>query len=373
MNSEHSDDLPLSGVRVVDFSTLAPGPLATLMLAGAGADVIKIERPHDGEDLRRFAPLRDGESANFALLNKGKRSVALDLKDPDARGELEELIRDADVLVEQFRPGVMRRLKLDYASVRAINPSIIYCSITGYGQSGERAQRAGHDLNYLADTGMLALSGDADGSPVIPPVLIADLAGGSYPAVINILLALHQRERTGVGSQLDISMTDNLFPLMFWALGEHIAGGAVPEHGSGWCTGGTPRYRVYATGDAGYVAVAALEQRFWTTFCEVVDMPDELRDDSQDPAATATYIEVTIAARTTEHWRDVFASADCCCNVLRSLEQVLSDRHYVERGVFAGRLKFAGTTVGALPLPIVAQFCRDEVLAAPGVGERSEP
>ncbi|MDH3451949.1 MAG: CoA transferase, partial [Gammaproteobacteria bacterium] len=326
MNHDTDDQLPLSGVRVVDFSTLLPGPLATLLMAEAGAEVIKIERPGNGEDLRAFAPFRNGESVNFALLNKGKRSVALDLKDPAGREELEELIRGADVLVEQFRPGVMRRLKLDYASVSAINPGIVYCSITGYGQTGERAQRAGHDLNYLADTGMLALSGDAHGRPVNPPALIADIAGGSYPAVMNILLALRRRERTGVGSQLDISMTDNLFPLMFWALGEHLAGNAVPERGSGWCTGGSPRYRVYATSDEGFVAVAALEERFWTKFCDVVEMPQALRDDLHDRPATTQWIATAIAARSTAHWRDSFAGADCCCNVMRSLEEVLSDR-----------------------------------------------
>lgn len=369
MSSDDNDHLPLSGVRVIDFSTLLPGPLATLLLADAGAEVVKIERPGDGEDLRGFAPSYNGEGVNFALLNRGKRSVALDLKDPGTRGELEELLRSADVLVEQFRPRVMQRLKLDYASVQAINPGIVYCSITGYGQLGERAQRAGHDLNYLADTGMLALGGDAQGVPVNPPALIADIAGGSYPAVMNILLALRKSERTGIGSQLDISMTDNLFPLMFWALGENIAGNSIPEHGSGWCTGGSPRYRVYATNDAGHVAVAALEDRFWKKFGDAVGLPQELRDDLRDPSATAAWIAAAISARTTDHWRDKFADADCCCNIVRSLEEVLHDGHYAERGVFARRLKFAGGTVNALPLPIVPQFCRDEILGAPAVGE----
>jgi len=369
MSNEDNDQLPLSGVRVIDFSTLLPGPLATLLLAEAGAEVVKIERPGVGEDLRGFAPSYNGEGVNFALLNRGKRSMALDLKDPDARGDLETLLRSADVLVEQFRPGVMQRLKLDYASVQAINPRIVYCSITGYGQSGERAQRAGHDLNYLADTGMLALGGDAHGAPVIPPALIADIAGGSYPAVMNILLALRKSERTGIGCQLDISMTDNLFPLMFWALGENIASNSIPERGAGWCTGGSARYQVYATSDAGYVAVAALEDRFWTKFGEAVDLPQELRDDSRDPTATAAWIAAAILARSTDYWRDRFADADCCCNIVRSLEEVLKDGHYAERAVFARRLKFAGGTVNALPLPLVPQFCRDEILGAPAVGE----
>lgn len=371
MNDDR-DELPLTGVRVLDFSTLLPGPLATLLLAEAGAEVIKVERPGSGDDMREFPPLRNGKSVNFALLNKGKQSVAIDLKDPDSRGELEQLIASADVLVEQFRPGVMARLRLDYASVRAINPGIVYCSITGYGQTGERAQRAGHDLNYLADTGMLALGGDAQGRPINPPALIADVAGGSYPAVMNILLALRKRERSGVGSQLDISMTDNLFPLMFWALGEHLANHAIPERGSAWCTGGSARYRMYATSDAEFVAVAALEQRFWATFCDVVEMPESLRNDSRDPRATIQWIETAIAAGTAAHWRDVFADADCCCNMMRSLAEVLGDKHYNERGVFAGRMKFDNATIQALPLPLVPQFCRNEVLPAPAVGDEQE-
>jgi len=353
----------------VDFSTLLPGPLATLLLAEAGAEVIKIERPGSGEDMRGFAPFRDGEAVNFALLNRGKRSVALDLKDPGSRAELEGLLRDADVLVEQFRPGVMQRLRLDYASVQSINPRIVYCSITGYGQSGARANRAGHDLNYLADTGMLALSGDAQGAPVNPPALIADIAGGSYPAVMNILLALRKRDLTGTGSRLDISMTDNLFPLMFWALAESIAGNAVPERGTGWCTGGSPRYRIYSTADGGHVAVAALEDRFWSTFCAVVELPAALRDDHHDPVATAAWIADAIAAKPARHWAAVFEQADCCCNVVRSLQDVMHDAHYAERGVFARRLRLGTASVSALPVPLVAAFCNVETRPAPGLDE----
>src|SRR5215207_11689014 len=194
---------PLSGVLVLDFTTLLPGPLATLMLAEAGAEVVKVERP-GGEETRKYPPRWENQSAAFALLNRGKRSVVLDLKDAAAREKLLPLMRRADVLVEQFRPGVMARLGLGYDAVRAVNPRIVYCSISGYGQAGPRSQEAGHDISYQARTGLLSLSPGTTGSPSVPPALVADIAGGSFPAVINILLALRRRDLTGEGCRIDV-------------------------------------------------------------------------------------------------------------------------------------------------------------------------
>src|SRR5262245_47228615 len=189
---------PLEGLLVLDFSTLLPGPLATLILAEAGAEVIKIERP-GGDEMRAWEPRWGSQSVNFALLNRGKKSIVVDLKDAHHREQLKPLMTRADVLVEQFRPGVMARLGLDYASVSAINPRIIYSSITGYGQTGPRRSVAAHDVNYMADSGLLSLSMGPPSHPVLPPALIADIAGGAYPAVMNIMLALRERDRTGRG------------------------------------------------------------------------------------------------------------------------------------------------------------------------------
>ena len=201
---------PLSGLLVLDFTTLLPGPLASLMLAEAGAEVIKIERP-DGEDMRRFAPAIDGESAPFAMLNRGKQCLTLDLKSEADRAKLTPLLKRADILIEQFRPGVMGRLALGYDEVRALNPRLIYCSISGYGQSGPRADEAGHDINYIGNTGLLDLQPGPIERPVVPPMLVADIAGGSFPAVINILLALRLRDQSGQGCHLDIAMSDAMF------------------------------------------------------------------------------------------------------------------------------------------------------------------
>src|SRR5215218_1618782 len=195
--------LPLEGLLVVDFSTLLPGPLATLMLAEAGAEVVKVEKP-GGDEMRQFPPALGVGSAPYAALNGAKKSIVVDLKSAAGRRSLEPLLARADILVEQFRPGVMERLGLGYEAVKRINPRVIYCSISGYGQAGPRAQDAGHDLNYQAVTGLLSLSPGTPAAPTMPPSLVADIAGGTLPTVLNIVLALRQRDRTGEGCRLDI-------------------------------------------------------------------------------------------------------------------------------------------------------------------------
>src|SRR3954462_5383678 len=273
---------PLKGIRVLDFSTLLPGPLATLVLAEAGAEVIKIERPGRGDEMRAYTPKFGTDSVNFAMLNRGKRSIALDLKDKAALARLQPLLETADVVVEQFRPGVMDRLGLGYESLTKINPRIVYCAITGYGQHGPRADVAAHDLNYVAEAGMLGLTRSAEGAPVLPAALVADIAGGTYPAVVNILLALRERDATGAGCKLDIAMADNLFTLMYWGLGNGLAAGEWPRPGGELVTGGSPRYNIYRTRDGRFLAAAPLEQKFWETFCELLNVPVELRDDTRD-------------------------------------------------------------------------------------------
>lgn len=348
---------PLEGVLVVDFSTLLPGPMASLLLAEAGAEVVKIERPGSGDEMRGYAPHWGAESVNFALLNRGKKSLALDLKDEAGRKRLEPLIARADVLIEQFRPGVMARLGLDYEAVRAVNPGLVYCSITGYGQHGPKRDAAGHDLNYIGDTGLLSLSpGDAE-APVVPPVLIADIAGGAYPAVMNILLALRERERSGTGTRLDIAMTDNLFPLMYWALGNAFGHDTWPVAGGELVTGGSPRYRLYPTADGRLVAAAPLEDRFWASFTEAIGLDEALRDDRNAPEATAARVAEIIAARPASHWEGVLAAADCCATVVRTVREALDDPHFRARGLFrAGLANEDGETIPALPVPIVPEL-----------------
>ena len=346
---------PLKGVLVLDFTTLLPGPLAALMLAEAGAEVIKIERP-GGEDMRRFPPLVDGESAVYAMLNRGKQVRHLDLKRETDRERLKPLIARADIVIEQFRPGVMARLGLGYDAMRVINPGIIYCSISGYGQSGPRAQEAGHDINYIGATGLLDLQPGPPQAPVVPPALIADIGGGALPAVINILLALRARDQSGEGAYIDIAMTDAMFTFGWYALALGLAGGRFPKPGELPLAGGSPRYRLYAARDGKLVACGALEQKFWEAFCAAIGLAPDMVDDRLNPQATAEAVAAIIGTRSGEDWRPVFAEADCCTTIVAPLEDALRDPHFVERGLFAHRLKIGDKDITALPVPVDPQF-----------------
>lgn len=347
---------PLEGIRVLDFSTLLPGPMATLVMAEAGAEVIKIERPGRGDEMRSYEPKFGDDSVNFALLNRGKRSIAVDLKQPAAIDKLHELVRSADIVVEQFRPGVMDRLGLGYDALSAINEKIIYCSITGFGQTGPYADVASHDLNYLAETGMLGLSAGADGAPVLPPALIADIAGGTYPALVNILLALRQRDSSGKGCKLDIAMADNLFTFLYWALGSGQVAGSWPKPGGELVTGGSPRYQVYRTQDNRFIAAAPLEEKFWINFLAAIGAPETLRDDSKDPETVKAQIQQIIGTQTAEHWRAQFAGKDVCCAVVASLKDAMQHPHFRERGLFSRELTNGDARITALPVPVHPQF-----------------
>jgi len=348
--------LPLSGLLVLDFSTLLPGPLATLMLAEAGAEVIKIERP-GGETMRDIPPAWDGGGAAFAMLNRGKTGLVLDLKQESDRGRLAPLLARADILVEQFRPGVMAELGLGYDAMRKINPRIVYCSISGYGQNGPRAGEAGHDINYIGATGLLALQPGPLAHPVVPPALTADIGGGSFPALINILLALRQRDLTGEGCHLDIAMTDAMFTFAWYALVIGAVTRRYPGAGELSFAGGSPRYALYPTKDGRLVACGALEPKFWHAFCGTIDLAAPLRDEHADAAATRAAIAEIVAGRTADEWRPLFAAADCCVTIVASLEEALRDPHFVARGLFAHRVAGAsGATIPALPLPLAPEF-----------------
>jgi alpha-methylacyl-CoA racemase len=364
----------LHGIRVLDFSTLLPGPLATLLMAEAGAEVIKIERPAGGDDMRAYEPQLEVGGASmglpFALLNRGKRSLALDLKSPQAADTLRPLLEQSDVVVEQFRPGVMARLGLDWESLQRINPRLILCSITGYGQRGPKALVAAHDLNYLADTGLLSLVADGTGSPALPPALIADIGGGAYPALINVLLALRQRDATGCGVHLDVSMSDNLFPLEFFALAQGWSGQGWPRANQGLTTGGSPRYGVYRCADDRFLAAAPLEQKFWDNLCAAIDLPERWRDDRRDPAGTRAAVAACIARRTSAEWAARLAGLDVCCNVVASVEEASRDPHFAARGLFERRVAAGQTALPALPVPIDAAVRTPALLAAaPPLGE----
>jgi crotonobetainyl-CoA:carnitine CoA-transferase CaiB-like acyl-CoA transferase len=347
---------PLSGLLVLDFSTLLPGPLASLMLAEAGAEVIKIERP-GGEEMRTFAPMWEGESAAFGLLNRGKNVVTVDLKTAEGRAQLRPLLARADILLEQFRPGVMDRLGLGFEALHKDYPRLIYCSISGYGASGPRAGEAGHDINYIGNTGLLDLQPGPITSPVVPPMLAADIAGGTFPAVINILLALRARDQTGKGVHLDIAMTDAMFTFAWNALAIGHARGQFPASGEMRLVGASPRYQLYPTKDGKLVACGALEDKFWAAFTAAIGLAREFADDEKDAGATKAAVAKIIASRSADDWRPVLAKADCCVTIVAPLTEALRDPHFVERGLFAHHYEAqSGGTMPALPVPIASVF-----------------
>ncbi|GAB3883265.1 CaiB/BaiF CoA transferase family protein [Terrabacter terrigena] len=316
--------LPLAGINVLDLSTLLPGPLATLLLADAGADVVKLERPGRGDEMRSYEPRFGEASANYAVLNRGKRAYAVDFKDPAQRDRVLALAAEADVVVEQFRPGVADRLGLGYEQVRAVNPDVVYCSITGYGPDGPHSQRAGHDLNYLAESGLLGVVTDSTGSPSLPISVLADIAGGTYPAVVNILLALRQRDSTGKGSHLHVSMAGNLQVLAYGYFASYQAGGGWPRPSAELLTGGSPRYQVYRTADDRHVACAALEPKFWDRLVELVGLDPKFHDDAGQEQAVTDALADRFAAETSEHWRSVLRGEDVCTVVVATWDEAVA-------------------------------------------------
>lgn len=316
--------LPLSDLRVLDLSTLLPGPLATEMLADAGADVVKLERPEVGDEMRSYHPRHGEASANYAILNRGKTAYGVDFKDPSQVETVLQIATEADVVVEQFRPGVADRLGLGFEAVRALNPDVIYCSISGYGPDGPHAGRAGHDLNYLAESGLLSVVTDSAGSPVLPVTVLADIAGGTYPAVVNILLALRQRDRTGEGVHIQVPMAQNLQVLAYGYVATHQAGDGWPRPSAELLTGGSPRYRIYATADGRHVACAALEQKFWNRLVEIVDLDPSLRDDAGQEAAVIAALADRFASGTADHWRELLANEDVCTSVVSTWEEAVA-------------------------------------------------
>lgn len=315
--------LPLAGVKVLDLSTLLPGPLATLMLADAGADVVKLERPGRGDEMRSYEPKFGAASANYAVLNRGKRAYGVDFKDPVQRDRVLELAAAADVVVEQFRPGVADRLGLGYEAIAANNPRVVYCSITGYGESGPLAPRAGHDLNYLAESGLLGVVTDSAGRPSLPVSVLADISAGTYPAVVNILLALRQAERTGRGSHLQVSMAHNLQVLAYGYIATRQAGGGWPRPGAEQLTGGSPRYHIYPTADGRHIACAALEQKFWDRLVDLVGLDEKFHDDAGQEQAVTVALSEIFAQQPAGYWRELLGSEDVCTVVVATWDEAV--------------------------------------------------
>jgi alpha-methylacyl-CoA racemase len=338
MNVKDQMAAALAGVRILDLSRLLPGPFCTMLLADFGADVIKVEEPGRGDYIREWQP-RIGRNSGFhVVLNRNKRSLTLNLKSPEGKEIFRRLARQADVVLEGFRPGVMARLGLDYESLRTLNPRLIYAALSGYGDHGPRAHRAGHDINYLALSGILSYSGRGN-RPTLPGVQIADLGGGALLAAFSLALALLVRERQGEGQYLDLAMLDGTFMWNCLRWGKFLADGQIPYPGDDMLNHGLACYNLYETKDGRYMSLGALEPQFWRAFCEVVDHLEWDQTGYLEPGPHQEPLKKAVAAvfgeRSQAEWIAHFAKHDCCCEPVMNLEEARQDSQIRARQMVA--------------------------------------
>src|SRR5581483_11761376 len=365
--------LPLHGLKVLDLSRLLPGGFCSLLLADFGADVIKVEDTAMGDYARWAPPYHDGpdqtaRSAFFLALNRGKRSIRVDLKSHDGKDVLIKLARDADVLLESFRPGVLDRLGVGYERLRSVNQRLVYCAITGYGQDGPARDRPGHDLNYLALNGLLALSGEADGPPVQSAGQIADIGGGALMALVGIMSALREREHSGEGQFVDISMFDGSLSWLALVAAQRFATGAAPRRGELALGGGFVCYRPYRCAD-GYVALGALEDKFWSTFCRGVARED-LLDRAVEPPGSDAHRDLCeiFAERTREQWQGFASEHDCCLEPVLDIDEALGSELVAARSMVA-ELRQPGA---AAPIKLLGTPADPTRAPAPDLGEHTD-
>ena len=327
---------PLSNLKILDFTTLLPGPYATMALADMGAQVLKVVSGSRPDVVAYIPPFVPGTkmSAAFAYLGRGKRCMTLNLKDGRAIKIVHQLVADYDIVIEQFRPGVMAKFSLDYESLKKVNPSLIYCSLTGYGQTGPLRDRAGHDINYLARSGLMSYSGKKDTGPSLTGMQIADVASGSNNAVIGILAAVVHRTNTGKGQHIDISMTDGMiaFNAMFGA-GFLVDGQDLARENT--LLNGGSLYDFYETKDGQYISFGGLEPQFFGAFCETINMPELIPGGVQpkDGVNVKKRVREIFKTKTRDEWTELFKKVDACCEPVLSLTEALNDAYATERGM----------------------------------------
>ena len=383
--------LPLEETCVLDLTRLIPGPFCTLILADLGAEVIKIEEPGVGDYERQIKPFQGEMAYRFMLLNRNKKSIGLNLKEERGREIFLDLVRQADVVVEGFRPGVMERLGLGYGDLRSVNEGLVYCSLTSYGHSGPNRDKVAHDINILAITGLLDLIGEADGPPVIPGVQLVDTVTALY-AVIGIQAALATKARTGKGQHVDLSMHDCAFSLMFDSVRYPLAEGRVPERGKERLMGGLASYNIYQTKDGKYIAIGALEKKFNEKLLRKIGLDEYVEEDAsvttseivyEREEAVRTRFKEIFREKTLAEWQDLldpenvfFSTVDTVAEALED-EQLKAREMILETGhPFAGTIRQIGSPVklsespvdlGRLPAPRLGEHTM-EILGRIGLG-----
>ena len=327
----------LDGYKILDFTTLLPGPYATMTLADMGAEVLKISSKDKYDLVVNWPPVIEGAqvTGTQAWLGRGKKTMFLNLKKPGAVEAVKKLIMEYDIVVEQFRPGVMDKLGVGYEQLSAVNPRLIYCAITGYGQDGPFAMKAGHDINYISRSGIASSAGRRDGGPSLYNFQIADVAGGSMNAVASILAAIIYRERTGEGQFIDVSMQDSIIPFNSMDGAAYFAGGAMPARENGLLNGGGI-YDFYETADGKYMSVGSLEPKFFAALCVGLGLP-EWADGviaQKEPALVKDTFRKVFKTRTRDEWTEVFRELDACVEPVMDLREVSNDEHLIHRGMW---------------------------------------
>lgn len=327
---------PLASLKILDFSTLLPGPFASLLLADMGAEVLRVESPSRMDLVRVLPPHDGGTSTSHAYLNRNKRSIALDLKRPEAVEVVRQLVAEYDIVLEQFRPGVMDKLGVGYEALKAINPRLIYVSITGYGQTGPYRDRAGHDINYLAVAGIASYTGRRESGPLPLGVQLADIAGGSLHGVMGLLAAVIQRQATGEGQHVDVSMTDCAFSLHGMAGAGYLGAGVEPDMENQALNGGS-FYDYYRTRDGRWFSVGSLEPQFMQQFCAAIGRPElaarGLSPKPEDQRELKRAIEIEFEKRDFAEWSELFAALDACVEPMLPLSEAVRHPQIEARGL----------------------------------------
>lgn len=362
--------MPLENIRVLDLTRLLPGPYCSQFFADFGAEVIKIEEPNIGDYARWTTPQVNGCSALFASLNRNKKSITLNLKSENDREKFLSLVKTADVLIESFRPGVMERLGIGYDTLKKINPKLIYCAITGFGQTGPYKDKPGHDINYLSYASLLHYNANDGDQPTVPAVQIADLGGGALLGVVGILTALIGRNLTGKGQFVDIAMLDGAISWMQTILPDYFAGQKY-EKSELPLAGGRACYGVYQTSDGRYLAVGALEPKFWKAFCEGIERPDLiplLNAPLEKQKEMRSIIQAEIRKKTLAEWNAVFEKSEACVSPVLTIEEMLELEQIKEREMF---IEFDGQTFVANPIKL-SDTPAKIYAKAPSLGQHNE-
>lgn len=354
---------PLHDMKILDFTYLLPGPYGSMMLADLGADIIKVENPHNPDMLRMLPPIVDEISAVYAHINRGKKSLALDLKAPQAKDIIYTLVKEYDIVIEQFRPGVLEKLGFGYEDLKNINQGIIYCSLTGYGHTGSFASRAGHDINYMALSGVESFSGKKSTGPSLHGIQIADIASGAKNMVIGILAAYIKRQKTGNGDYIDISITDGVFAMSTFTTAAYLEGYPLPMPETQILNGGSI-YDYYMTADGRFLSVGPIEPKFFQSFCNAIgyiDMATTMDFSFETVQKHKRNIAVIIASKPLSYWIDVFSALDACVEPVRTLDEAINNPPLYDRDMIVNVTTMNGKKLKQIANPI--KFSSDTYIA----------